>query len=50
MGRQRIRLLAELSITRVLWLALPETAFGGAGCVAVVGGWAEGFFFLVVAD
>lgn len=28
MGRQRIRLLPKLSITRLLWLALPETTFG----------------------
>jgi hypothetical protein len=31
-------------------LALPELAAGGAGCVAVVGGGAEGFLSLVVPD
>jgi len=40
---------SELGVT-VFGLALPEFALGGAGCVAVVGGWAEGFLFLVVAD
>ena len=49
-GRECIRLLSsKLSIT-VLGLALPELAAGGAGGVAVVGGWTEGFLLLVVAD
>jgi hypothetical protein len=39
----------ELSVA-VLGLALPEFALGGASGVAVVGGGAEGFLFLVVAD
>ena len=30
------------------WLSLPELAAGGAGCVAVVWGWAEGFLFAVM--
>lgn len=49
MRGQRIRLLAKLSIASLL-LALPETTLWGAGRVAIVGGWTEGFFFLVVAD
>jgi hypothetical protein len=56
-GREHIRVMflssettgAELSVA-VLGLALPEFALGGAGGVAVVGGGAEGFLFLVVAD
>jgi hypothetical protein len=31
------------------WLSLPELAAWGAGCVAVVWGWAKGFLFAVVA-
>lgn len=48
MSRQRIRLLSQLHIA-VLRLALPELPLGRPGCVAVVGGWAEGFFFFVVS-
>lgn len=51
MGREGIRLLSssELGVA-VLGLALPELPARGAGRVAVVGGWTEGFLFLVVAD
>jgi len=47
-GGQRIGVLLSVGASG-LGLALPELAFGGASCVAVVGAGAEGFLFLVVA-
>lgn len=52
MGRKGIWVLlasGELSIA-VLGLALPELAFGGTGCVAVVGRGAEGALFAAVLN
>lgn len=49
MGRERVGVLLVHGVVALL-LALPELAFGGASCVAVVGGGAEGTLFAAVAD
>ena len=39
---------SHLGVAVSAWLALPELALWGSGCVAVVGGGTKRLFFLVV--